>query len=76
MQLHNYMVLSLGRKILSTDGNPETFGDHVDGGTSRFDKYGVIYQAMCANCSRTVNFFGTPGSWSTTNQATDGAVVI
>ncbi len=26
-------------------------GDHVDGGTSRFDANGVIYQAMCANCS-------------------------
>ncbi len=53
-------------------GNPETFGDHVDGGTSRFDKNGVIYQAMCANCNRTVNFLGTPGSWSTANQAVDG----
>ncbi len=25
-------------------------GDHVDGGTSRFDANGVIYQAICANC--------------------------
>ncbi len=25
-------------------------GEHVDGGTSRFDANGVIYQAMCANC--------------------------
>jgi gliding motility-associated-like protein len=24
--------------------------DHVDGGTSRFDQDGVIYQAICANC--------------------------
>lgn len=24
--------------------------DHVDGGTSRFDSKGVIYQALCANC--------------------------
>jgi gliding motility-associated-like protein len=53
--------------------SPETFGDHVDGGTSRFDKFGVIYQAMCANCGRTVNFYGTPGSWSTSNQANSGA---
>ena len=36
--------------------NPVTFGDHVDGGTSRFDRNGVIYQAMCANCFRTVPF--------------------
>ncbi|MEO6327448.1 MAG: PKD domain-containing protein [Ginsengibacter sp.] len=52
--------------------NPQTFGDHVDGGTSRFDKFGVIYQAMCANCGRSVNFLGTPGSWSTSNQASAG----
>lgn len=25
-------------------------GEHVDGGTSRFDASGVIYQAICANC--------------------------
>ncbi|MEJ7673157.1 MAG: SBBP repeat-containing protein [Chitinophagaceae bacterium] len=37
-------------------GPPETFGDHVDGGTSRFDQNGVIYQAICANCNRTANF--------------------
>lgn len=50
--------------------NPLTFGDHVDGGTSRFDKNGVIYEAMCANCFRTVNFPGTPGAWSQTDRAT------
>ncbi|MBA2249287.1 MAG: PKD domain-containing protein, partial [Chitinophagaceae bacterium] len=49
---------------------PQTFGDHVDGGTSRFDKNGVIYQAMCANCYKGVAFPGTPGSWSKTNNAT------
>ena len=25
-------------------------GEHVDGGTSRYDQEGVIYQAICANC--------------------------
>ena len=33
------------------------FGDHVDGGTSRFDKQGVIYQSICANCGGPVNIF-------------------
>ena len=56
------------------DGNnpPQTFGDHVDGGTSRFDKNGVIYQAICANCGRAVNFLGDPGSWSPQNMAQNG----
>ncbi len=42
-------------------------GEHVDGGTSRFDRNGVIYQAMCANCGRDVAFPTTPGVWSPTN---------
>lgn len=35
-------------------GGSRTF-DHVDGGTSRFDKRGVIYQAMCASCPNSGN---------------------
>lgn len=42
-------------------------GDHVDGGTSRFDENGVIYQAMCANCSGNAAFPTTPGVWAATN---------
>jgi gliding motility-associated-like protein len=38
-------------------------GDHVDGGTSRFDPQGVIYQSICANCYGPANLFPTtPGS--------------
>ncbi len=44
-----------GQRINSgTPGTP----DHVDGGTSRFDPTGVIYQGICANCS--------PGQFPTT----------
>ncbi|UEG48550.1 PKD domain-containing protein [Ferruginibacter lapsinanis] len=45
-------------------------GDHVDGGTSRFDANGIIYQALCANCGgpRNLGFFPTsPGAWARTN---------
>lgn len=52
--------------------SPQTFGDHVDGGTSRFDQNGVIYQAICANCFRQVNFQGDPGTWRPQNLATTG----
>ena len=31
-------------------GQTGGLGNHVDGGTSRFDKQGVIYEAICANC--------------------------
>ena len=36
--------------------DPVAYGDHVDGGTSRFDRRGVIYQAVCANCGKIRNF--------------------
>lgn len=40
--------------------------DHVDGGTSRFDEDGIIYQALCANCSGG-QFPITPGVIGPTN---------
>jgi gliding motility-associated-like protein len=46
-----------------------TFGgvcEHVDGGTSRFDKSGVVYQAICGGCGGGT-FPTTAGSWSPTN---------
>jgi gliding motility-associated-like protein len=43
-------------------------GDHVDGGTSRFNADGTIYQAMCANCSGPRNSFpATTGAFAMTN---------
>ncbi len=42
-------------------------GEHVDGGTSRFDNLGVIYQALCANCGGGATFPTTPGVWSPSN---------
>lgn len=43
-----------GQQDPPSSGTP----DHVDGGTSRFDPLGVIYQGICANCS--------PGQFPTT----------
>lgn len=45
-------------------------GDHVDGGTSRFDANGIIYQALCANCGgpTTLGFFPTtPNAYARVN---------
>ncbi len=41
--------------------------EHVDGGTSRFDKHGTVYQAVCAGCLGQDDFPTTPTAWSTTN---------
>ncbi len=43
--------------------------EHVDGGTSRFDKTGIVYQAVCAGCGSSNGFPTTPGVWSNTNNS-------
>jgi len=51
--------------VLEDDANALTFasfyggnisGEHVDGGTSRFDRSGKIYQAVCAGCGGNDDF--------------------
>jgi gliding motility-associated-like protein len=51
--------------------NPSRFPDHVDGGTSRFDPQGVIYQGVCADCGGGSNFPHTFGA-AYPNNGTDG----
>ncbi len=53
--------------------DPSVLGDHVDGGTSRFDRRGTIYQAICANCGRNGFFPTSAGVWSPNNPSTMGA---
>ena len=42
-------------------------GEHVDGGTSRFDQDGIIYQSLCANCGGGATFPTTPGVYAPNN---------
>ena len=41
--------------------------EHVDGGTSRFDPNGIIYQSVCGGCGGNSDFPTTPGAWSQNN---------
>ena len=41
--------------------------EHVDGGTSRFDKNGYIYGAICAGCGGNSLLQTTPGAYAPTN---------
>ncbi len=41
--------------------------EHVDGGTSRFDKKGIVYQSVCAGCGGHNDFPVTTGSWPYTS---------
>ena len=67
-----FMVLSENAENLyyaTYFGGPSPRGEHVDGGTSRFDPKGLIYQAVCAGCGNTDLFPTTPGVWSNTNES-------
>lgn len=51
-------------------GNPSARGsDHVDGGTSRFDRMATLYQSVCGSCGRTQNFPTTAGAWCDSNRS-------
>ena len=43
--------------------------EHVDGGTSRFDRRGRVYQSVCAGCQNNDDFPTSPGAWSPTNNS-------
>lgn len=45
--------------------------EHVDGGTSRFDKNGVVYQSVCGGCTGVSDFPTTPGAHSSSNLSTN-----
>jgi gliding motility-associated-like protein len=49
---------------VSSPGKPAE--EHVDGGTSRFDAKGIIYQSVCAGCRRNGLFPVTPTAYSRT----------
>ena len=74
----NDMYLMVFDELLSTIIYATYFGgtqssEHVDGGTSRFDKRGIIYQAVCAGCGGNSDFpiEPVPGAVSETNNSTN-----
>lgn len=51
--------------------NSSRGADHVDGGTSRFDRMGTLYQSVCASCGGGNGFPVTSGAWSDSNLSTN-----
>jgi gliding motility-associated-like protein len=45
--------------------------EHVDGGTSRFDKNGIVYQAVCGGCGGRSDFPTSEGAYSQTNNSSN-----
>jgi gliding motility-associated-like protein len=74
----NDIYLMVLDDALSTISYATYFGgsqsaEHVDGGTSRFDKKGIIYQSVCAGCGGNSDFpiEPNPGAVSTTNNSSN-----
>ncbi|CAA9286174.1 MAG: hypothetical protein AVDCRST_MAG95-3664 [uncultured Adhaeribacter sp.] len=63
-------VLEYATFIGGVQPNPKG-GEHVDGGTSRFDKRGFVYQSVCGGCGGTSTFPTTPNAWSKFNQSSN-----
>jgi len=67
--------------VLSTDaqdlvygtffGTSQSRGEHVDGGTCRFSKRGVVYHSVCS-CGDASSFPTTPGAYSSVNRSSIG----
>ncbi len=68
------MVLSAdGSELLYSTyfgGTDTQNGDHVDGGTSRFDKRGIMYQSVCSCGGLDDDFPTTPGAYRRVNSGT------
>ncbi|UII26698.1 PKD domain-containing protein [Fulvivirga maritima] len=58
--------------LFATYFGGENSAVHVDGGTSRFDRQGIVYQSVCASCAGGSSFDVTEGAWSEVNGANQG----
>lgn len=57
---------------LNDAANPSRNGaDHVDGGTSRFDRLATLYQSVCGSCGGSNGFPTTAGAWSDSNRSSN-----
>jgi len=65
---HDATLLKYGTFMGGVNGS----SNHVDGGTSRFDKSGSVYHAVCAACGGNPNgFTTTPGVYSSQNRSSN-----
>lgn len=56
---------------LHNNGDSRGGSDHVDGGTSRFDRLATLYQSVCASCGGYNNFPVTAEAWSDSNRSSN-----
>lgn len=63
----------IGGGYYNSVADNDILAEHVDGGTSRFDPRGIVYQSVCGGCggSSTPDFPTTPGAYSRTNNSSN-----
>ena len=69
--LFNLNANASSLKYATYFGEDGGVGDHVDGGTSRFDKNGIVYEAVCASCGGSNSFPVTSGVVGPNNNASN-----
>jgi len=69
MEGNNLVYATYIGELHDASGSYYHGSDHVDGGTSRFDRLGTLYQAVCASCSQGDEFPVTTGAWSEHNNS-------
>lgn len=60
-----------GTTPFGSGSQQQTPHEHVDGGTSRFDFQGKVYQSVCGGCGGQSFFPTTPGAWSQVNRSSN-----
>ena len=58
-------------QLHNTSGYGGNGADHVDGGTSRFDRLATLYQSVCASCGGTQGFPTTADAWCDSNRSSN-----
>ncbi len=76
----DFYIMSLSKDATSLDyatffgeidSNIYKGNDHVDGGTSRFDRYGNFYLSICASCGGSQGLPTTTNAFSAENKSTN-----
>jgi gliding motility-associated-like protein len=69
---YNFYLMQLSQNcnalLYATYYGGKYSSEHCHGGTSRYDKKGIVYQSLCTGCGGHSDFPVTPGAWPTSVQ--------
>jgi gliding motility-associated-like protein len=78
-QGYDFFLMALTKnatsRIYATYFGGDISAEHVHGGTSRYDKKGIVYQSLCTGCGGYNDFPGTPGAYPNEFALSNGVYV-